>query len=57
MCKFEEDALEATEEQLALLRDLGAEETELENLAFEDAEDLIAELRAESEDAGRMGGR
>jgi hypothetical protein len=48
-------ALEPTEDQLALLRDLGASEVQLEDLTYEDAEELIAELRALREDAGRTG--
>ena len=39
-------ALEATEEQLNELRDLGVPETDLQDLSFADADALIAEIRA-----------
>jgi hypothetical protein len=47
--------LEATDEQLTELRDLGISESELEDLSFGEAEEWIAELRAMREDAGRIG--
>ena len=50
-----DDALEATEEQLTALRDLGVAESELEDVSFDDAEEWIAELRALREDAERVG--
>ncbi len=53
----EQDELEATDEQLASLRELGVAESELEDLSFADAEDWIARLRAMRDDAGRVGRR
>ena len=53
----DDDALEATDEQLTLLRDLGVGDSELEDLSFDDAEEWIAELRALRENAGQVGGR
>lgn len=50
----QDDALEATEEQLTTLRDYGVSERELENLRFDDAAEWIDELRAMREDAGRF---
>jgi hypothetical protein len=49
------EMLEATGEQLSLLRDLGVAEKELMGMTSQDAEELIAELRAIREDAGRLG--
>ena len=50
-----DDALEPTEDQLATLRELGATDAQLEDLTYEDADELIAELRALREDAGWIG--
>jgi hypothetical protein len=50
----DDDALEVTEEQVAALRDLGISQAEIDDLSFDDAEALIAECRAEREDAGRL---
>jgi hypothetical protein len=50
-----EEMLEATEEQLAMLRDLGIANADLEELSFADAEEWIAELRGMREDAGKIG--
>ena len=47
-------SVDATEGQIEALRELGLLESELEGLSFEDAEELIAELRAVREDAGRF---
>ena len=57
MTDFNEDdtLLEATDEQLTELRDLGISESELEDLSFGEAEEWIAELCAMREDAGRLG--
>ena len=56
MVEFDDnDDLEATEEQLTLLRDLGIPESELEDVSFADAEEWINALRAQREDAGRLG--
>ena len=55
MPEFEEDVMQASAEQLALLRELGADDPELEDLSYADADELIAELRAMREDAGRVG--
>lgn len=49
----DDDALEATEDQLTTLRALGVPNGELNELTYADAETWIAELRAEREDAGR----
>lgn len=49
----DERALEATEEQLTVLRRMGVEETELDGLSYADADEWIAELRAASEDERR----
>jgi hypothetical protein len=51
----EEEGLEATDEQLDLLRRLGVREAELEGLSFAAAEEWIAQLQAMREDAGRIG--
>lgn len=48
------ETLEATDEQLTVLRELGVSEMELEDLSFDDADELIAELRATREDAGKF---
>ena len=42
----DEQALEASEEQLALLRELGVGERELEGMTYEDAEVMIDAIRA-----------
>lgn len=56
MCQADdEDRLEATDEQLSLLREWGVNEEELHGLSFEDAQEWIEELRARREDAGRIG--
>jgi len=44
--------LEATADQLAVLRELGASEEELERLTYADAEEWIDELRTLREDGG-----
>lgn len=46
---------EATERQLALLRDLGVSEEECLGLAFDEAEAWIEQLLAVREQAGRFG--
>ena len=52
----QDDALEATEEQLATLREYGVREDELKDLRYDDAAEWIDELRTMREDAGRLGG-
>ena len=49
------DVSDATDEQIELLRELGASESDLDGLTAEDADTLISELRAQREDAGRVG--
>ena len=48
-----QDELEATAEQIELLRELGVPATEIQGLSVADAEALIAELREERESARR----
>ena len=48
----DDNDLEVTAEQMAILRDLGIAEKDLEDLSFAEAETWIAELRALREDAG-----
>ncbi len=57
MTDFNDDdmLLEATDEQLTELRDLGISESELEDLSFGEAQEWIAELWAMREDAGPVG--
>ena len=52
-----DETVEATEEQLALLRELGVAESELVDMAFDIAEEMIAELEAMREGAGEFGRR
>ena len=49
----DERTLEATEEQLMVLRRLGVEEPRLDGLSYAEADEWIAELRATREDARR----
>ena len=51
----QDDAVEATGEQLALLRELGAPDLELRDLTFAEAEEWIAELRAMRDMARQIG--
>ncbi|MCA9291366.1 MAG: hypothetical protein KDA25_09570 [Phycisphaerales bacterium] len=51
----DDDALEITEEQIAALRELGVPDAEIDDLSFDEAEAILAERRAEREDAGRFG--
>ena len=50
-----EEETEATDEQILLLRDLGIAESQLQGLGYAEAEELIAQIRAEKEDAGKLG--
>jgi ElaB/YqjD/DUF883 family membrane-anchored ribosome-binding protein len=55
MCQLNEEAeIEATEDQLAELRQLGVAEQELLGLSSDDAQDWIDELRAKRQNAGRI---
>ncbi len=49
------EQLEASDEQLSTLRELGVNEPDLVDLSFADAVEWIAELQAVREDAGRVG--
>lgn len=51
----QDDALEATDDQIRLLRELGVSEAELEDISFAAAEDWITELRAMREGAEQIG--
>lgn len=51
----ETETLEVTDEQLDTLRELGVPESELEDMSYADAEEWIARLRAQRENAGRIG--
>ncbi|MHC4810877.1 MAG: hypothetical protein ACYTEV_10995 [Planctomycetota bacterium] len=50
-----EATAEATERQLAVLRDLGVSEDDCQGLAFDEAEAWIEQLLAVREQAGRYG--
>lgn len=55
MCQDDDqDQGEATEDQLIELRGLGARERDLDDLSFEEAQEWIASLRAERQDAGKL---
>ena len=51
----EEEAIEATDEQLTALTELGVSGAELEGLSYAEAEEWLSQLRAMREDAGRIG--
>ena len=46
--------MDATAEQIEMLRRLGADEAQLDGLTSADAEELISELQSMREDAGRL---
>ena len=50
-----ENSFELSEDQIEILHELGVSESEISELNYEDAEELIAELRAMRTDDGCFG--
>jgi hypothetical protein len=56
MQTHDENAIpEVTQEQIDLLLQLGLSEEELQGLNFDEAEELISEIQAQRQDAGKVG--
>ena len=55
MAHRSDELVDATEEQIARLRELGMNESELDELTSEEAEELIRKLESMRTDAGQVG--